>query len=512
MKRSFKSIGYLCLVLFLTQSSLSQTQFNVSNETIKTHLEYLASDDMKGRDTPSPELDSSTAYIAREFKKYGLKPVGKNQTYFQYYNVLKAKLANPNAFKILAATGETEFEIKQDFVPIYLTANRQVEASVVFAGYGITAPEYNYDDYKNIDVNGKIVFIFTHEPQEKDNTSIFDGVKSTDHDKIINKAINAREHGAIGMIIVTDPKHRFRRPPNTWPSLLRTPPKDGVPLSLEEKIENKIVVLRIGKNLAEALLKPSGKTMADLQTEIDANLKSQSFEIPDIKVNMETNLDYHQTPTQNVVGLLEGSDPQLKDEVIVIGAHYDHLGVRNDTIIYNGADDNASGTVGVMAVAEAFANSDKTPKRSILFCAWSGEEKGLFGSRYYVDSDPLFPLEKTVTNLNMDMISRNDSSRILIEDINSSAAFPTLVKEKSASIQLGYKAKIGGGGGSDHMSFKRKEIPVLAFFTGFHPDYHQSSDTIDKCNIEGMSQVCNLVYQIAWELAENENRPEFTKK
>lgn len=483
----------------------------ISVSKIRHHLEFLASDEMRGRNTPSPELDSCAAYIAREFARYGLRPVGDDGTYLQHYNLLKTHLARPNTFLLIQQSGEREFHLKSDFVPLHLTANRRVKAPVVFAGYGITAPKLGYDDYRGIDVAGKIVLIFTHEPQEHDSSSVFDGVKPTGYSKVVTKAINAREHGAVGMILVTDPNnHRFRRPPNPWPSLMRKALKNAVPLTLEEKMENKLVAVRIGKSLAEALVAPSGKTLSDLQTKIDDDLHPQSFQIPGITVAMETHLDFTRLPTQNVVGLLEGEDPDLKDEVIVIGAHYDHLGVQKDTIIFHGADDNASGTVGVITLAEALATQPHPPKRSILFCTWSGEEKGLFGSRYYVDSAPIVPLEKTVVNLNLDMIGRLDSSKLYIDDLHSSPEFSQTLDEANKEIGLRILEKSDGRGGSDHMSFKRKNIPVLGFFTGFHPDYHRPTDTADKCNLEGIAQICRLVFNVAWRLAEASHRPAFS--
>lgn len=502
------------ILLFVTQLFAQQIATgpkSISADKILAHVTYLSKDQMRGRNTPSPELDSSAAYIARQFHQYGLKPVGDNGTYLQHFNVLKSKLSKPNSLTIIAEAGETEFEIKQDFVPLYLTANKKITAAIVFAGYGITAPEYNYDDYKNIDVNGKIVLIFTHEPQENDPTSVFEGRKMTDHSKSVNKALNARDHGAIGMIIVTDPNHRFRRPPLNWPSLMRTKPKDATPLTVEEKMDNKLVVVRIGKNLADQLFEKTGKTMADLQSSIDTDLASQSYEVPGIKVRIETNLNSDPTPTQNVVGLLEGIDPVLKNEIIVISAHYDHLGALNDSTIFNGADDNASGTVGVMTLAEAFTTNNRLPKRSILFCAWAGEEKGLFGSRYYVDSAPLFPLETTTININLDMIGRYDSSSIDIVGISSSPDFFSLIEKENEKFKFEYSEKNEFINRSDHGSFYRKKIPVLGFSTGLHNDYHQTTDTVEKCFPEGIAQICKFVFNITWILAEKDQRWEFTE-
>ena len=513
MKKINRSLILLlwCVLPLLVQAQVCRKGLDaITAGEMKKHLEYLASDAQRGRDTPSPELDTCAAYIADYFKALGLKPVGDNQSYFQHFNLLRNRLSEPNAFILTGSGIETEYKIKDDYVPLYLTANRRITAPVVFAGYGITAPEFGYDDYKGINVRGKIVFVFTHEPQENDSTSRFDGRQMTDHSKIIHKALNAREHGAVGLILITDPvNHRFRRPPNTWPSLMRNAPEDAVPLEVEEKMENKIVAVRIGKALGEALLQPCGKTMESLQTAIDSNLKPQSFELSGVTVTMQTTLKAELLPTQNVVGLIEGSDPVLKDEIVVYGAHYDHLGARSDSVIYNGADDNASGTVGVMICAKAFAACTPKPKRSILFCTWAGEEKGLLGSRYYVDTAPIFPLEKTVTNINMDMIGRNDSSSVEIAGYVSSDQIEEVTETVNAGSGLTLNQKGSGISGTDFVSFYRKKIPVLGFFTGLHTDYHKPSDTADKCFPEGMAQIARLAFKVGWTIANTQERPQY---
>jgi hypothetical protein len=484
----------------------------ISPDTMYAHVAYMASDDMKGRNTPSPELDSCAHFIANYFKYCGLLPLENANGYFQNVPLLKTRLAEAQKFTLSVDGTETVYEIKKDFVPVHLTANRETTAPVVFAGYGITAPEYNYDDYENIDVNGKIVIVFTNEPQEKDTTSIFDGAKATDHSKINNKVMNAIDHGAVGLIYVSNPSRRFRRPPNAWPSLMRNAPKDAVPLSLGEKQENKIVVVRIGKNLADTFFSVSELTMKKIYEIIDAELKPQSFELKNVSATIATDLASEKFMTPNVVGFMEGIDPELKDEIIIIGGHYDHIGVRNDTSIYNGADDNASGTAGVMALAKAFSYSNQKPKRSILFMAFTGEEKGLYGSRYYIGSDPLFPLEKTVAMLNLDMIGRHDTSAVEIFGTLESPDLKKVYLEINNSFNLNHHfgdvKKIRGS--SDHAYFMRKKIPFLFFNTGLHEDLHKPTDTIEKINSENMAQITKVVFGCAWQIANMEGRPEFT--
>jgi hypothetical protein len=484
---------------------------SISENEIENHLFYLSSDHMKGRDTPSPELDTSAVYIAEAFEKWGLDVINEESSYFQTFHVLKNHLSEPNTFRITSIDCDTSFKIKQDFVPIYFTSNSQISAPIVFAGYGITAPEYGYDDYEDIDVKDKVVFIFTHEPQEKDSTSVFDGKEETEYSKLFEKAMNAKAHGAVGMIVVTDPNnHRFRKPPNFWPSLMRNAPQDAIPFTLEEKEDKIMVAVRIGKNLADYIIEGTEKSLSELQTLIDSTMIPQSFEIPDKRVVMETRLQGDRFPVKNVVGFWEGSDPLMKKEAVVIGAHYDHIGIQNDTLIYNGADDNASGTVGLMMLAKAFANSGFRPKRSLLFCAWAGEELGLFGSRYYVNSDPLFPLANTAAYLNMDMIGRNDTSFVRVIGFKTSADLKTILEASNKKVGLHIiERKDSELRRSDQTPFYDKHIPVLGFQTGYHDDYHKVTDTAEKCNVAGMVEICKLLFLTAWRIADRADRPEF---
>ncbi len=516
MKKLKKPV--LCVFLmFLFSSSLLWSQdipkeglLSITPGEMKAHVYFLASDEMRGRNTPSPELDSCAAYIAGEFASYGLKPVGSANSYFQDFNVLRARLADPNTISLTSSSGDTSYRIKYDFVPLHLTANRNVSAPIIFAGYGITAPEYNYDDYQDIDAKGKVVLIFTNEPQEKDTTSVFDGAKRTDHSKLMIKVENAMDHGAVGLLLVSTPIRRFRRPPNPWPSLMRNAPEDAIPLTVEEKAEKRIPCIRIGKKLADDLLKGTDYSYEDIHQKIDETLTPQSFEIAEKVISIETALNAKKFPTQNVVGFWEGADPELKNEIIVIGAHYDHVGVSNDSV-YNGADDNASGTAGVMELAEAFTQCKTRPKRSILFMTFAGEEKGLFGSRYYAD-DPLFPIEKTIAMLNLDMISRNDTNEVAIIGSPTSSDLKE-INEKANEI-IGMKLDYDQERyflNSDHYSFYRKDIPVLFYNSKMTPDLHKPSDDVDKIIPEKMTKIGRLIFATAWTVANRAERPNFVR-
>lgn len=516
LKNIKKFLSFLFLILVYTSLS-SQTVPQPALDSItpaemKNHVYFLASDDMKGRDTPSTELDSCADYIAREFHSYSLTAPEANKNYFQYFNTLKTHLSQPNTFILSTENGKQEYDLKKDFVPLHITANKKItDCDIVFAGYGISAPELKYDDYQNLDVADKVVLIFKGEPQKNDTSSIFNGARDSDYSKVRIKIENAREHGAVGVILANKPTSPFRRPPNYWPSLLRSSMKDAVPLTLEESTEKKIVCVSIGKKLVDDILEDSGKNYKTIFEKIDYDLQPRSFEIKGKTVTFETNLKADKKQTQNVVGYLEGSDKELKNELVIIGAHYDHVGTRNDTIVYNGADDNASGTAGVLEIAEAFGSCTTRPKRSLLFITFAGEEKGLFGSRYYVEN-PLFPLENTVAMLNLDMISRNDSNEVAIIGSGTSSDLKQINEQVNEYIKmdLAYDQEIYFRN-SDHYSFYSEDIPVLFYNTKSTPDLHQPTDDPEKIIPEKMAKIGKLIFSTAWVVANRAERPNFSE-
>ena len=474
------------------------------------HVAFLASDEMQGRDTPSPELKKAAEYIAADFKQNGLLPVSEGGSYFQHFNTLKVKLDAPNALSVSTNGEENEFRIKNDFVPLHLSGSKTVDAPVVFVGYGIDAPEYGYNDYADIDVKDKVVLVLSNEPQQKDSTSIFDGAKNTDYSKLFVKVETALQYGAVGMLYIRNPNNNIgRRPPNSWPSLMRKKLKNfEVPLTLEQPQDQKLVAMAIGKKIGDALMGESTTTtLSDLQTLIDENLNPQSRELMGVTVNMTVSLHAETLPTQNVVGYIQGTD--LKDEFLVIGAHYDHVGVHHGEV-YNGADDNASGSAGVMEIAEAFATCGQKPRRSVVFMTFAGEEKGLYGSRYYTDN-PVFPIEHTVAMLNMDMISRNDSNEVAIVGWRTSEDLKKINEKENESInmKLDYDQERYFRQ-SDHYPFYTKEIPVITYNTKTHEDLHKPTDDIEKIIPEKMARIGRLVFSTAWNLANTEGRPAFT--
>jgi hypothetical protein len=427
--------------------------------------------------------------------------------FFQPFNLLGARLGEPNSVVLTVDEKHFVYRLRQDFVPLSLSSSGEVDAPVAFAGYGITAPEYGYDDYEAVDVRGKVVLVLTHEPQEQDSSSVFDGTRETEHSALQQKVWNAHARGAVGVLVVTDPNnHRFERPASEWTSSGKLG-RGWSAFTLEERQGASLIVMRVGKRLAEDVLAPSRRSLSRLQAEIDSLLVPQSFVVPGVTVHMCANLEQKRLPTQNVVAVLRGGDPKLRDEAVVIGAHYDHIGTRNDTLVFNGADDNASGTAGLVAIAEAFAALGSPPRRTVVFVAFAGEEKGLYGSRYYA-ANPVFPLRTTVAMLNVDTIGRNDTAAV---EVDGTGHFPWLrdvVERANASIglRLRYSARKTAPA-SDATPFYWRRVAALNFTTGLHQDYHQPTDDVDKLMLPHLVEVARLVFGTAWLLANEDLLP-----
>jgi hypothetical protein len=491
------------------QNNLLTGENIITPDLMKQHIYFLASDSMMGRDTPSRQLDSAASYIAEIFKSSGLKPV--SGSYYQKVGLGIVSLGEDNYLKITKDGGEISFKIKTEFTPFDMTGNQEVNGQVVFAGYGITAPDYKYDDYKDIDAKGKIVLVLKHEPQENDSNSVFKGIDETEFSNVSEKVKNAIEHGAVGVLVVTDPLNHTSLTPRgfPWPSLSKTLPKDALPMVLIDDTEKRVPVVQIGEEVISKLL-GSVDELKNIQSKIDSTLQPHSFEIKDVTISLKTTTITEDKSSRNVVGYIEGTDPELKDEVLVIGGHYDHVGFMRqhvDTVdyIFNGANDNASGTSSVIAVAQAFGAMNQKPKRSVLFMAFAGEEKGLMGSRAYVNN-PLFPLNQTVAMLNIDMVGRNGDDTLWMV---SEALCPDLAKinkeeNKDIGLQLLDEEKLQGG--SDHMSFQRKGIPFLFYHSGLHSDLHKVSDNPEFINTKKAARASQLVFRTAWRIANEDQK------
>jgi hypothetical protein len=305
--------------------------------------------------------------------------------------VVGAKLGERNSVTFKSGIHEQALKLQENYVPISFSSNSTVNASLVFAGYGITASEYHYDDYRGIDATGRIVIVLRHEPQENDDKSVFEGRQLTSHAEIASKATNAKNHGAVGLVLVND----LGNHPGDADGLLGLKDISGPQ-------EMSIPIIQVKPAMVEEWLKPSGRTLDDLRQQIDKDLSNHSFALDsNARVTMTVDIERIHRPVANVVGLLPGADPAVANQYIIVGAHYDHLGLgqqhslapREVGQIHHGADDNASGTSGVLELADVFSHSPQRPRRSIVFVCFAGEELGLLGSAYFANHLP-FPISK----------------------------------------------------------------------------------------------------------------------
>jgi hypothetical protein len=331
----------------------------------------------------------------------------------------------------------------------------------------------------------------------------------------LERRVVALEAGALfgrlvesGVVVKQTPEHMITPRGFPWPSLSRILPDDALPMTLSDT-SRRIPVVHVGKEVMNLMFE-SVDSLRSIQRQIDSTLMPMSREFPSINVKMKTSIVGNIIKTNNVIGIIPGSDPKLKNEYVVVGAHYDHVGfIKNQTegdYIINGADDNASGTAGLLAVAEAFSKMKAKPKRSVLLMAFSGEEKGLLGSEAYV-RQPVFPLNNTVAMLNMDMISRNHIDSLDLEGANLSPDLVKIVQTQNKGIDLKISFnKDEHVGGSDHASFHKKNIPFLFFFAGLHPDYHTVRDNPDSINPEKAARISRLVFRTTWYLANDNKR------
>ncbi len=468
------------------------------------HIKYLASPEMRGRESGSPELEKAAQYIAAQFKADGLKEVD-GKSYLQAFEVTtSAKPGKGNRFDYSLSGEQQSLQFNKDFVPFSFSAHGKASAGVVFAGYGITAPEYNYDDYAGVDVKGKFVLVLAHEPQEYDEKSIFDGKIYTDHSQYYSKAANARRHGAVGVIVVND-----RINHKTTAEELEAFGKDAGPTDAG------ILFAQVKEQSIEPWFHAAGKDLMEIEKGIDADVKPRSFAFKGIEVRENIDVERVVKTVHNVLGYLPGES----DEYLIIGAHYDHLGLGGPYslapsltgTVHPGADDNASGTAGVIELARHFSALPK-PKRGILFMTYAGEELGLLGSSFYVNH-PELPLGKAVTMINMDMIGRVRDGKLFIGGAGTGT---TLRKDLDAitprfpKLHVDYSDN-SGYGSSDHTEFTTKQVPVLFFFSGLHGDYHKPSDTWDKIDAPDAVEVLQLVADIETRLDAQPDRPQFVR-
>ncbi|HNY01235.1 MAG TPA: M20/M25/M40 family metallo-hydrolase [Bacteroidales bacterium] len=480
----------------------------ISAELMRSTIAALSADSMLGRATPGQGLDKAAVFIAGRFRDEGLKKL--NDSWFQELEQCYLDLGNDNFLVLVAGPKDTYFAAGIDYIPFYFSGTMPAEGQVVFAGYGITAPEYNYDDYHDLDVNGKLVVILRQEPgQTRPGKGPFLGAEMTGHSDLTVKLANAKAHGANGVIVISGPLQyaSFQPYGSPWPALAGSAPQaQNLRITPCDEENKELPMVHAGEAVVRALFGNSD-SLLNLQRRIESSMKPCSFPFPGKAMALHVGLVNKPLGGRNVVAFIEGSDSLLSKEAIVIGGHYDHIGYRTNAwpgsdSIFNGADDNASGTSGMLAVARAFASMPHPPKRSVIFIAFAGEERGMLGSQTWIDH-PLWPLDKTVAMLNLDMISRNHPDSIYILGARQNPGLMKVIRkvnrETALSLGPGRSRKIPGG--SDHISFFRRGIPAVFFFAGLHEDYHSAADEARRTDAVKAARVARLAFLTAWQIA-----------
>jgi len=530
MKRVILPIILSVLILtffFITLNSRQAGKIDESDSInlndLRKHVEFLASPELEGREAGHRGAEVAAKYIAAHFRSYGLDTLNGAEEFYQNVPLIAMKPDLENTQISFTRQSKVKFITDKDifFLP-GAGDDDDISAGVVLCGYGITAPEYTYDDYQGIDVEGKVALVMNSEPLENDSTSLFKGTARTKYSIPLVKARIAQANGAEAIIIIRTPVES-------------QPPIEKTIMRYRKMLEKPIVqlagqteampVFYLTDDAADKLLKGT-VDINKYHAQLDREMCGNPLILKGVNLNIRVRFkDRREIESPNVIGFLPGSDPYLQNEYLIIGAHYDHEGMSEEGV-FLGADDNASGVAGLLELAEAFARAPVKQQRSILFISFAAEEKGTLGSKYY-SQNPLIPLENAAAMINMDEIGRNGAATF--RDMHSpdleekgenylmalySAQTPIL-EEINAEVneiyrlEIDFDPNISFYGASDHVNFHQCDIPCIFYFTGFHPDYSSVNDTPDKINYPKMVRIVRLIYGVSEELLNLESKPFF---
>jgi len=499
----FVLLATLALASWAQQPERALEQPDVKR--LREHIGYLASDELGGRKTGTPGATQAAVYIAEQFSGDGLECPAPNSMchhtsnnhlgYLKRFPYIAAvDLGSGNSLLLMGDGKETALRLREDWMPLGFSSNGSVsQTPAVFVGHGITAAELKHDDYAGLDVKGKVALALPGTPDGDNPHGQF-----ARYSDVRWKAIAAKDKGAKALVVIAG-EESFKDDRLARLDYDQTAGEAGLPVVVMSRpAAAKLLGLSDGAQLSQ-LLKPG---------------KGVEVSIPQ-RISLAVDITRREAPAENVIGILEGSDPKLKREAIVIGAHYDHLGrggrsslAPDSKEIHHGADDNASGVAGVLELARIFA-AEKQHRRTIIFIAFGGEEDGLVGSHYYAEH-PVTPLTDTVAMINMDMIGRLKENKLIIGGVGTAQEWRQWIDAANARAQkFDLQLNEDGFGPSDHSSFYAKQVPVLFFFTGTHPDYHKPSDTADKINYEGEARVVAFVAELVRALDRSQSRPAY---
>ena len=505
---------------------------------LEADVRFLAGDSLRGRLTDTPGNLVAADFIASRFARLGLAPAGSDGTHFHRFDLLTTALGPDNALQV-AGIGESGFELGEAFHPDPASASATAAGGVVFVGFGIDAPALDHDDYRTADLAGAVALMLNHEPGEFRPDSPFDGTFRSEESRLVRKVLAAQARGASAVLVAPDVHNHAgggpARPMSAmWP---RRPPR--VPrYQLASRVEAvNIPVVHVSDELAERIAESAGRSFDELAEAAERSGGVAAVPLAGPRVEVTASVRRTTVPNRNVVGLIEGAE--RRDEWIVIGAHYDHDGA-DGSVVYNGADDDASGVAGLIEIAEAYraaARGGDRPRRSILLAAWNSEEQGLLGAWAYTEA-PLHPLARTVAVVNMDMIGRDEEvprgggarfrglepqsaadnrNAVNVLGYSRSPDLRRAVERANRATGLDVRFRYDDSASnllrrSDQWPFLHRGVPAIFVHTGLHPDYHTERDTPDKLRYDKMARIVRMVHQLSWDLAEALDRPAYVRR
>ena len=488
MRNSQLLITFTILIVSCTNiNNELKTDSDLNNEVLN-HIKFLSSDEMEGRYPGSKGSIKSADYIAQNFEQAGLRPYNSEEFFQKFEFKSGVSLSDDNNLIV----NKKRFRVKKDYIPIQFSESGNFKGQIIFTGYGLKVDELNWNDYKDIDVEGKWVLMFRGSPEGYNPHSKFG-----DNISIREKTLTAKDVGALGVLLInqnrSDPLIDLSFDYNSKPI--------GIP------------VLNISYDILKVL---SDEDFESIKKEIDKNEKQKSFLL---ESELESNIDIkvENVSISNVVGVLRKKQNKTNNNYIVIGAHFDHLGyglrgsgslAPGKNIIHNGADDNASGTAVLLDLAYKLSKLKKKLNNDIIFVAFNAEEQGLLGSKFFVDNIGN-DINNVKTMINLDMIGRMKNNQLTVGGIGTAELFEKIVDNANKSLQIDLSKSASGQGPSDHSSFYNKNIPVLFFHTGGHDDYHKPSDDWTKINIEGINRINDLIFNVVENIDSLKDPPEF---
>ena len=514
---------FVCSTLIADDVDKPLISASAAAQRIGEDIKYLASDELKGRQPGTPEMKLAEDYIVQAFKEAGLKPGGSENSYLQTFDVVNRRTAqtiDPKTTHLQLTTprgAQSSLICEQQFVPMVYQENYALEdLPVAFVGYGINASgEHNYNEYRDINVEGKVVILIRGEPQQTDVNSVFDGEHTSRYSYLQTKVDAAVAAKAAAIIMVND---AGRASENDGGDELATASQFG-------RVTKEIPFVHLKRSAFEQMLGQSPiftavgeplETLAEIEAEIDATLEPLSQTLPDWRIKMAAEFIEVKTTTSNIVGVVPGQGA-LAEQTIVIGAHYDHLGMGDygsrsrdaGKAIHNGADDNATGTAAVMELARRFAKGTDSPARRIVFVCFSAEELGLLGAKHYVEN-PVVPINQTVAMVNFDMIGYLREDSLMTFGWDTSSAFEQMLTNANEAVKLTLVKPPGGFGGSDHLAFNALKIPNVFFNTGLTGVYHTPDDDFEAINVPGAARVIDFSEAFVKQLITLEQRPKYS--